>query len=424
MNPSIFEAAAGVIRDSVRVDIPVGPLHGAELVAVFERRTQRKAQHRRWAWGAGALSLVIGFSVPLLHKGNDLSYRVGATSQLGVVGSYVSASATQSLDLHFSEGSEVVLQPKTRARIASTTSQGATIVLENGRARADIVHRAQTNWRILAGPYVVGVTGTSFDVSYDVSTQTFELDMNSGTVKVWGPGLVNPVEIRDRQRFVLSGGAVEPPREVIPIKEEGLPVPSNDPSASAKALTSVVAPEASPVPSKPGHEISAQANPGSAEVRAASVATESWSKLSARGQHRRIVELAEQQGVDTAAATASAPDLLALGNSARFSGKPALAAKAYRALRDRFSRSPEASNAAFFLGRLSELSSPSQAITWYEQYVAEAPGGAWVADALGRRMVILNNTSEGALVQAAAKEYLRKFPHGPYAGFASVIVGQ
>ena len=146
--------------------------------------------------------------------------------------------------------------------------------------------------------------------------------------------------------------------------------------------------------------------------------------MSAKGQHRRILELAEQQGLDTATATASGPDLLALGNSARFAGKSGVAVKAYRVLRQRFSNSSEASIAAFFLGRLSESASPSEAISWYERYVSEVPAGAWVADALGRRMVILNSTSGGLSAQSAAKDYLQRFPHGPYAGFARIIVGQ
>ena len=64
-----------------------------------------------------------------------------------------------------------------------------------------------------------------------------------------------------------------------------------------------------------------------------------------------------------------------------------------------------------------------QAMGWYDRYVAEAPSGVWAADALGRRMVILNNTRGTAAAVAAAKDYLERFPAGPYAGFARKILG-
>jgi len=423
MNLSPFEAAAEAIRKSVNVNTPAMPLLGTHLVVEFERRIQRRAQTRRWVAGACALLLVGGYSAQRMHKPAELSYRVGTGAQLGVVGTYMSAPATQPLDLHFSEGSELVLQPKTRARVASTSSQGATVVLESGRAHADIVHQPHANWRIFAGPYVVGITGTSFEVSYDVSTQTFELDMKSGTVKVWGPGLVSPVEIRDTQRFVLSGNVPEATRDSAASKESNPPLPASQPSDAPKSATSATEAVVD-LPATSTREMGSQSRASVAASPAANVPVESWSRMSAKGQHRRILELAEEQGLDTATATASGPDLLALGNSARFAGKSGVAVKAYRVLRERFSKSSEANIAAFFLGRLSESSRPSEAISWYERYVAEAPAGAWVADALGRRMVILNNTSGGSLAQNAAKDYLQRFPHGPYAGFARIIVGQ
>ena len=408
MTPSFFEMAAQAIRNSVRAEAASDPLEAARLVAALERRTQRKGKYRRLAVTGACMAIAAGaFSFVRLHRLSDLSYRVGSSTQAGVVGSYVSAPATQPLDLHFSEGSQIVLQPRTRVRVTGTNGQGATMVLEDGRARADIVHRANTNWRIFAGPYVVGVTGTSFEVSYGVTTQTLELDMKSGVVRVWGPGLVNPVEVRDTQRFVLAASSSEGSRE-----------PSVRADASSEPAEKAAAPGEETLEAAPKGVVRAApvANP------AVSTPVESWSRLSARGEHRRIVELAEQQGVVNATATASRPDLFALGNSARFAGKPALAIKAYRAVRERFPNSPEASGAAFFLGRLSESSNPAQAIGWYEQYVEEGPNGAWVADALGRRMVILNGTSGRGAARTAATEYLKRFPHGPYAGYAGLIM--
>jgi TolA-binding protein len=132
--------------------------------------------------------------------------------------------------------------------------------------------------------------------------------------------------------------------------------------------------------------------------------------------------LAENRGVDQVLESASGPDLFALGNAARLSGKHHLASKAYRAIRNRFGTSTEATSAAFFLGRVYEGSDPASAIGWYDQYAQEAPGGAWVAEALGRRMVLLNASKGAEAARTAAEDYLQRFASGPYAGFAQKIL--
>jgi hypothetical protein len=331
-----------------------------------------------------------------------LTYRVDNVSEIGTLGSYVSAPAQSPLGLRFSEGSRVVLQPRARGRVSQTSTHGATMVLEDGRAHAEIVHRNNTDWRVLAGPFVVGITGTTFDVAFDVATQTFELKMQSGMVRVTGPGLKEPVEVQGDQRLVLSAKGTEPQAQRPEVASE----PRSEPAASCNPTAGAAVPE-----------------PAATQQRAAVAAdVESFGQLGARGQHQRIVELAEKQGFDSAIASSSRADLLALGNAARFAGRTNLAARAYRAVRDRFGRSGEATTAAFFLGRLNETASPGQAISWYERYVAEAPSGVWVADALGRRLVILNESQGGPAAQTAAKEYLERFPSGPYAGFARKIL--
>lgn len=141
-----------------------------------------------------------------------------------------------------------------------------------------------------------------------------------------------------------------------------------------------------------------------------------------KAEHKQIVELAERQGIDNSLNSASGPDLFALANAARFTGKLQLSDRAYRAVRNRFGSSGEATSAAFFLGRLHENSNPAIAIGWYEQYVADSPAGAWVAEALGRRMVLLNAAQSADAARKAAQDYLQRFATGPYAGFAQKIL--
>jgi len=82
-------------------------------------------------------------------------------------GAYVSPPANTAWALSFSEGSVVELAPLSRGRVTRTTTHGAEVLLETGRAKVDVLHRADSDWTILAGPYTVRVTGTSFDVSFE-----------------------------------------------------------------------------------------------------------------------------------------------------------------------------------------------------------------------------------------------------------------
>lgn len=408
MNTSEFQRAAEFIQDHVETRGAASePAQRARFMAALEHRKPVAA--RRILVASMATCALVGGIAFNSHrqKTQALTYRIGADKDSAEIGSYVSAPLAAPLGLNFSEGSRVILEPGARGRVARATSHGATMVLENGRARIDVVHRADTDWQILAGPYVVQVAGTSFEVSYNVATQTFELDMREGVVRVTGPGLAVPGEIRGTQRLLLAPGSAGRP-------------PAASATPIAPTVNEATIPEVNPGAQHATPDI--QSNPGTGAVIGKRKGADSWSQLGMKAQHKEIVGLAERQGIDNALNSASGPDLFALANAARFTGKHQLADKAYRAVRNRFSSSGEASSAAFFLGRLHENSNSAVAIGWYEQYVAESPAGAWVAEALGRRMVLLNAAQSGAAAQKAAQDYLQRFATGPYAGFAQKIL--
>jgi len=414
MTEQDLQRAAEFIRTQVRA--PLGSTEYAGRSRFLSALDQRKPRLARRALMVAVASCAVIVGVALTshyRRGQVLTYRIGTSTDAGEIGSYVSAPAAARLDLNFSEGSRVVLEPRARGRVARATRHGATMILEDGRASVDIVHRPHTDWRILAGPYVVQVAGTSFEVSYDVSTQTFELDMREGVVRVTGPGLAVPGEIRGTQRIQLSPGGT---REPLPADSAG----SAPAAAGENGETNESEPQ-TPSSAPSAFTTEAPLRPASSAGLERRKAPQSWSELGARAEHQKIVDYAEKRGLDRALGTASRPDLFALANAARFSGKHRLAARAYSAIRNRFSGSSEATSAAFFLGRLNEASDPATAIGWYERYAHEAPGGPWVAEALGRRMVLLNASGAEA-ARAAAQDYLRRFATGPYAGFAQKIL--
>ena len=144
----------------------------------------------------------------------------------------------------------------------------------------------------------------------------------------------------------------------------------------------------------------------------------SWAAMVARGEYRQVLAAADRRGLSQSLSSAGPDDLMALGNAARFSGRAAVAARAYRAVRARFGSSSHAATAAFLLGRLTEAGDPNGAISWYDRYVAEAPAGSFVAEALGRKIVVLKRVGRVDAAEAAARRYLKRFPGGPYAGVA------
>jgi hypothetical protein len=131
---------------------------------------------------------------------------------------------------------------------------------------------------------------------------------------------------------------------------------------------------------------------------------------------------AELRGLPHVLAAAGPSELMALANAARFTGRIELGRDAYKAIRQRYSGTPPAASAAFLLGRLVEGSAPAEARRWYERYEQEAPRGALVAEAMGRRLVLTQTSGSRAEVQRLAEDYLRRFPDGSYAGVARKIV--
>lgn len=380
-------------RESSPHALRQGILAGAERVVIRRRR--------RYALATTVAAALIVVSVGIRWKGDSrqaaIQFRVLPGTDLGKVGAYVAPTGDAPLGLKFTEGSVVELKPGARARVAATTARGATVLLETGRASVEVVHREHADWMIMAGPYSVRVHGTAFTVEFDPKTQLFDLVMRSGVVTVEGPGISQPVEIRGAQHFVhrvgLGSESTEPRPEV---QKESEPPPSTQEievaAASGKSVT------------------------GGAQVAA------TWEGQVRRGEYSAVLRDAERRGIPLVLATASASEILALANAARFSGRTSLGRDAFKTLRQRFAGSPAATSAAFLLGRVMETSAPQEARRWYERYEQEAPKGSLVAEAMGRRLILTQSMGNRGELQRLAEEYVRRFPDGPYAGVARKIV--
>jgi len=155
-------------------------------------------------------------------------------------------------------------------------------------------------------------------------------------------------------------------------------------------------------------DVPLQTRPGAADGKS------SWGKRVAAGDFDGVLAEAQEVGLDAAIAKSSLADLVALADAARYRGRGDLARRALVAQRERFPASSAARTAAFLLGRLGE-NDREAAIGWYDRYLAEAPNGEFASEALGRKLVAVQALSGREAARPMAKEYLRRFPRGPYA---------
>jgi hypothetical protein len=134
-----------------------------------------------------------------------------------------------------------------------------------------------------------------------------------------------------------------------------------------------------------------------------------------------VLSEVERDGVDAALQTASSGDLLALADAARYRRRADLARAALLAHRRRF---PGSADTSFLLGRVEEVRAggSGDAMRWYEEYLTRAPAGTYAAEALGRKMILTQQSRGSGAARSVAEEYVRRFPDGSYAGAARALL--
>jgi hypothetical protein len=317
--------------------------------------------------------------------------------------------------LSFSDGTRVALGPRARGRVVEIGRHGARVALDEGRARVEVAHRSGAQWLFEAGPFLIKVHGTAFTFGWNAADARLDLLMDSGIVSVTGPLSGGEIFLRAGQTFSVSlndRGTAKP----------DAPAPAASATASAASPPSLAPPAGSP------------AVPSRATGRSAPPV--SWAAELADGRAAAVVADAERRGLSRVLDSSSSEDLAALADASRFERNDRLARRALLAQRRRFPRSARAGEASFLLGRLddpagagadsaSQLTSDAgarRALEWYDRYLQESPQGAFVSEALGRKMMVLEQTHRQAEATAIAADYLRRFPAGTYAHAARALV--
>jgi ferric-dicitrate binding protein FerR (iron transport regulator) len=410
------EVALGRLAELARAHLPPADLH-LELrkQRAYERVREAVApgRRRRAAWrlaGALAAGLVVLGAVRTLHD-PALTFTVegGAVAE----GGYVAAPANAEPALRFSDGTVVKLGRASRGRVASTTRRGARVLLDEGHAAVSVRPRPGNDWTFDAGPCVVHVTGTQFDMRWSAGDQVLEVRLYHGQVVVDGPPAPRGgIVMREGQRLtvdVRQGSA-----RLALLTPEPAPVRPPEPAV-------VVEPVAEPEPVAergPGER-----PPGDDPRARGERRGDSWSTRLLAGDFAGVLGEAQRRGVEGVLRHDGPADVMALAEAARYSRERSLARRALLAVRARFPRSAQAQKAAFLLGRMAEDEDGElgRALEWYGRYLAGAPDGPYRDEALGRQMTATLRLRGAALARPLAARYLLLYPSGAYAKPARAI---
>jgi TolA-binding protein len=321
------------------------------------------------------------------------------------------------MEVRFNEGSRFALTAGTRGQIRSVDRDGARVAIERGTASFQVTRSGSRRWLVDAGPFLVTVKGTTFTVSWDPLSEQFDLRMRHGSVVVSGPVSAGEIALRAGQRLVVNLARTE----TMITEEEPEPGSEAVGAAAPQAVTPPALPP-SDVSNKPAGPIPSEA-PAPSSVSKTS-GERRWSDELARGHWDRILDEVQRIGVEATLSKAPGEDLFALAYAARYRRRPDLARAALLAARRRFPDSPRALEAIFLLGRVEESREGgiAQAIAQYDEYLARAPTGPFVAEALGRKMTLTDKLEGAVRARPVAEEYLRRFPKGSYAGSARALM--
>jgi hypothetical protein len=406
--------------------------HARGLEAVRGHGHRRRAERRRRMMaigGATAAMAIAAFALaPRVMRRMDagtpplaLQVESGAIDAAGAIVPRQGDVPGQPA-LRFEDGTVIKLGNETRGRLGKVDGHGAEVAIENGSAHVSVVHKPKARWLINAGPYVITVHGTVFSASWDESQQRLDVKMERGLVSVSGPVTNGPISVRAGQALTVKLKRSQVLLRDLDRDDVVASLDADDAAdldaANADVAPPSVAPAAPAAPAVRARVASLQAK-GTRQTR-----LKTWTAALSAGDFDTILDDAERD-IGHTLATRGTEDLAALADAARYRRHDDVARRALLAQRRRFAGSPRAADAAFFLGRLDENGGRGHgpALAWYERYLDEAPRGSYVAEALGRKMIAVEEIHGAAAARNVAEQYLRRFPRGSYAGAARALLG-
>ncbi len=314
-----------------------------------------------------------------------------------VVGQLVATSgATKQVE--FPGGTRATWDANSRGRLSRYSEDLVELTLRDGSLAMDVVKHEGRRWVIKAGDFEVQVIGTAFTVKRNAGSGAFAVEVTRGRVSVRG--------IHLKEQIILGAGQTF----------------HWDPSAKRDEPSKPTAKEEQPEPPNLGEAEDPVAPKRNSTLGAKR--SEDWQVLAKSGRYAEAIGLVEKRGGDRVLSGASPGDRILLGNAARFSGKLALAEKAYIAARSS-KDSGTAALAAYYLARVSldGRGSSGKAVGWFRTYLEEAPMGELSASARARLMDLLDQSGDHIGARKVATEYVSLHPDGPHIERAKRLSG-
>jgi hypothetical protein len=339
--------------------------------------------------------------------------------------------------LNFSDGSEIAVAAGGRARIAELDERGLRVTLEAGKLEASITPQTGYRWVVQAGPHTVTVIGTVFSVEWSAEQARLQVAVKRGRVQVesndgspsGGNAAARVLEAGESLRVEPPSFAAvaEPP--ALQEEQKSVGAPSSMLERTARGYNGHAS-ESSGF-DEPSNATDPRAIPTltpSASIHPSprtDAAPSTWKQLAEAGRYAEAVSAARGVGLSTLLSSTGATDLMLLADAARLGKAPELAQQVLLTIRERHPNHPNATVAAFALGRLAfEVKrDDGSAVRWFQTYLAASPNGSMAEGARGRLLRVWLRLGEKAKARAAAVEYLQHHPKGHHASVAQSLLG-
>jgi hypothetical protein len=360
----------------------------------------RERSRRRYVFALAAALTACAVAINVWRATSAVSFSTSLGQ--GHPGAWLATTSADELPLTFSDGSELVMAPGSRGRVEELRRGGASFLLERGRVRARVTHRYNADWRFVAGPFEVRVTGTALGVQWDPARERFAIHVDEGSVTIRGPNVGDSMVVHAGEQCVVDLPSRTSRREPSDPDarnniERSLDGGSDD--ASEAPVTSL-----SP---------STTLRPLPASQSAA------WLKFEEKGAFEAAYDAAVSVGLASILRSSSADELLRLAQVARLCGHRDTERDALAACRHRYPGSELAAVAAYELGQSSP---PNEASSWFDTYLRERPNGSLAREALGRLIESRAGAGDDWGARDAAARYLARYPDGPHVQLARRIL--
>lgn len=381
-------------------------LDEAELAQVWRRvrdgQAARRAAPRRRRWQVAAVMASVAAVVAIAVAwprarvapgalGGDVALAPGA--QLEVPG-----------PIALDDGSRVELAPAAQLEVLANEGDKFVTAVRRGKVRFDVRPGGPRRWVIETDLATVEVVGTAFSV--DRAASALAVEVERGVVLVRGervPGRI--VRLTAGQRVEVAAP--------IAAAEAAAPIAASAPPAPVDPVAVIPPPSVRP-PELPA---------GTAAPSVASVAHRPPSAAVEPISIEPAPPVAIEPPPSVAIEPAPPVDVLARADELVAAGRAAEAADVLTSFLARAPADASAGLAAFSLGRIAHerLRDPGRAATAFARVLAIGSPRALVPEALARRAEALRADGQRPAAQAAAAEYLTRFPDGPRRGAMAAL---